>query len=75
VEITSLNSHFAEIYSGTRYGFLSTWRKRNPHRPVQLPRPVRAKGWARYGRFKHTPPAGHLTTGEIEATTLFLLVC
>ena len=30
VEITSLNSHFAGIYSGTRYGFLSTWRKKTP---------------------------------------------
>jgi hypothetical protein len=29
--ITSLNPHFAGIYTGIRYGFLSTWRKKCPY--------------------------------------------
>jgi len=33
VQITSLNSHLSEIYSDTKYGFLSMRIKRNPHRP------------------------------------------
>jgi hypothetical protein len=31
LNITSLNPHFAGIYFGTRYGLLSTWRKRSPY--------------------------------------------
>jgi hypothetical protein len=36
VAITSLNSHLSEIYSDTKYGFLSMRTKRNPHCPMAV---------------------------------------
>jgi hypothetical protein len=73
--ITSLNSHLPKIYSGTRYGFLPTWRKKALTDQSSTQGLVRAKGWVWVGyvHLKRTLPAEHLTTRGIGATTLLLL--
>ena len=62
--ITSLNSHFAGIYSGTEYGRLSSqgYPKESPHQP--LAKPMGAKSREQVGHVQPTDalPSWQLTT-------------
>jgi len=59
---TSARTQVCTIY----WEVSSDWARKCPHWPVQLPRPVRAKGWIGYVLPQHTLPAEHLTTRGVK---------